>query len=144
MIRRAVAADIGRMVELGMRFHAYAGVAEIPFDPASFRSTLGRGLQDADQCYLVAEVDGDVRAMAGAIAYAPYFNHAAKTGQELFWWSECGEGMRLHAALADWARDRGCQTFSMIALADERSERMASLYKRMGYRPTEHTFIKGL
>jgi hypothetical protein len=144
MIRPAALADLDRMVELGQRFHQYAGVAEIPFDPASFRSTLTRGLGDAEQCYLVAEVDGVILAMAGAVAYSPYFNHAAKTGQELFWWSECGEGMRLHAALAEWAAGRSCQTFSMIALADERSGRMARLYTRMGYRPTEQSFIKRL
>ena len=144
MIRPATAADIPRMVELGQRFHGYAGVAEIPFDSASFRLTIQQGLQDKNQCYLVAEVGGDVRAMAGAITYVPYFNHGAKTGQELFWWSECGEGLRLHDALADWATARGCQTFSMIALADDRSERMARLYTRLGYRPTEQTFIRGL
>lgn len=144
MIRRAATGDIDRMVALGERFHAYACVAEIPFDPTSFRATVERGLQDVDQCYLVAEAGGEVRAMAGAVAYAPYFNHAAKTGQELFWWSESGDGMRLHAALAEWARSRGCQTFAMIALDDENNARMARLYKRMGYRPTEHTFIKGL
>lgn len=139
-----MAADIDRMIELGQRFHAYAAVAEIPFDPESFRLTIERGMLDTDQCYLVAEVGGTVLAMAGAIAYPPYFNHATKTGQELFWWSECGEGMRLHDALASWARGRGCQSFAMIALADDRSERMARLYKRMGYRPSEQTFIKRL
>ena len=144
MIRPATLADIEQMVVLGQRFHAYADVAEIPFDPESFRVTLQRGLLDPDQCYLVAEVDGAVQAMAGAIAYPPYFNHAARTGQELFWWSECGEGMRLHDALATWARGRGCQSFAMIALADTRSALMARLYKRMGYRPSEQTFIKGL
>lgn len=144
MIRAAAAADIEQMVELGRRFHAYAAVDEIPFDPESFQQTLARGLLAPDQCYLVAEVDGAVRAMAGAVVYAPYFNHAARTGQELFWWSECGEGLRLHDALAAWARERGCQSFAMIALADGRSERMARLYRRMGYRPTEQTFIKRL
>ena len=144
MIRRACAADIDRMIELGQRFHDYAGVHEIPYDPASFRLTLERGLEDSDQCYFVAEVDSAVLAMAGAVAYPPYFNHAAKTGQELFWWSECAEGMRLHDALASWAAEQGCKSFAMIALADERSARMARLYKRMGYRPTEQSFIKRL
>lgn len=144
MIRHATIADLTRMVELGERFHAYARVAEIPFCPDSFRATVERGMHDLDQCFLVAEADGEIRAMAGAVAYPPYFNHAAKTGQELFWWSECGEGMGLHAALADWAASRGCQTFAMIALADDRAARMTRLYERMGYRPTEHTFIKGL
>jgi len=144
MIRRATLADIEQMVVLGQRFHAYAGVHEIPFDPESFHQTVALGLADPNQCYLVAEVDGAVRAMAGAIAYPPYFNHTAKTGQELFWWSECGDGMRLHDALAGWARERGCQSFAMIALADGRSARMERLYKRMGYRPSEQTFIKRL
>ena len=144
MIRRATLADLDRMVELGQRFHQYAAVAEIPFDPASFRATLERGLESDDQCYLVAEANGEIRAMAGAIAYPPYFNHAAKTGQELFWWSECGAGLGLHTELARWAAGRGCQSFAMIALANGRSGRMANLYKRMGYRPTEQTFIKRL
>lgn len=144
MIRAANMADIDRMVELGQRFHDYAGVDEIPYDPASFRLTIERGLEDPGQCYFVAEVGGVVQAMAGAVAYQPYFNHAARTGQELFWWSECAEGMRLHDALARWAADLGCRTFAMIALADDRSARMARLYKRMGYRPTEQSFIKRL
>lgn len=144
MIRRAAAGDIDRMVELGRKFHAYAGVAEIPFDPDSFRCTLERGLADLSQCYLVADVDGQVQAMAGAIAYPPYFNHAVLTAQELFWWSECAAGMRLHDALAAWAKELGCKSFAMVALADDRSTRMARLYKRMGYRPTEQTFLKRL
>lgn len=144
MIRRAAPADIPRMVELGRRFHEYAGVVEIPFDPASFAATIERGLGDINQCYLVSEVEGEVKAIAGAIVYPPYFNHNARTGQELFWWSECGDGLRLHRVLARWAANCGCKSFSMIALSDARSERMAKLYKRLGYRPSEQTFIKGL
>lgn len=132
------------MVVLGEKFHAYANVAEIAFCPTAFRATLENGLMSADQCYLVAEVDAVIRGMAGAIVYPSYFNHAALAGQEMFWWSECAEGMRLHSELAAWAKKRGCKAFTMIALSDDRADRMARLYKRMGYRPVEQSFIKGL
>lgn len=144
MIRRAAPSDLDALTAMGERFHRHADIAEIPFCPASFRATLESGFDNEDQAYFVADEGGQVRAMAGALVYPCYFNHGARMGQELFWWSECRAGLALHAALAEWATERGALSFSMIALAGKNSQRMQRLYERRGYRATEQSFIKGL
>ena len=144
-VRLAADCDIPRMVEMGRQFHAYAGIVEASFDPDSFARTLKHGMQSADQAYFVAEVDGRVCGMTGGVVYPSYFNHSALAGQEMFWWSDSpGVGRGLYLALEKWAVSKGCKSFTMIALADERSKRMDKVYKRMGYRPSEHCYIKGL
>lgn len=145
MIRRAVVADLPRMVEMGARFHAYAGIPEAPFDAESFAKTLQHGIAADNQAYFVAESDGAVVGMTGGVSYPSYFNHSAKAAQEMFWWCDVpGLGRDLYAALEAWAVSQGCKTLTMIALHDEKAGRMDRLYKRMGYRPTEHCYIKGL
>lgn len=145
MIRRATYADLPRMVELGALFHHYSGLAEIAFDAGSFLKTLEIGIAADNQAYFVAEDGGQVVGMTGGIVYPSYFNHSALTGQEMFWWSEkAGAGRELYRALEAWAASKGCKTFTMIALEDDQSGRMDKIYRRMGYRPAEHSYIKGL
>jgi GNAT superfamily N-acetyltransferase len=145
MIRLAIASDLHEMVEMGRKFHAHAGIAEAPFDAESFAATLAHGMKTESQAYFVAEQDGKIVGMTGGVSYPAYFNHGCKAAQEMFWWCESpGAGRRLYAALEAWARGQGCKMMTMIALQDSSAERMGRLYKRMGYRPSEHCYIKGL
>lgn len=130
------------MLLMGAKFHAYSGLSEIDYDPASFRETLEAGIDSDNQAYLVAEQSGQVVGMIGGIVYPSYFNRNSLTGQEMFWWSESTEGLRLYRALEAWAISKGCTSFSMVALQDREFTRMDALYKRMGYRPSEHSYIK--
>lgn len=149
MIRPAVDSDISVLIEMGQRFFAVAGCADIAdFDVASFKATVAH-LMAGDSCCLVVEVDGHVIGAAGAMAYPFYFNTSHKTGQEIFWWINPehrggSAGTRLFAALEAWARDAGCKSFSMIALDAVEPNKVGAFYRRSGYRPTEHSYIKEL
>lgn len=142
MIRRATAADIPAMLAMGAKFHAYSGLSEIDYDPASFRATLEAGLEADNQAYFVVDDGGKLVGMTGGIVYPSYFNHDALTGQEMFWWCDGGRGLKLYQVLEDWAISKGCASFSMVALDDAQLERMGRIYKKLGYRPSEHSFIK--
>ena len=87
--------------------------------------------------------------MVAGVLSPVYFNHAHKSGEELFWWvdperASQGIGIRLLIALEDEAKTRGAQSFQMKSIARLNGDRMGRLYERRGYRASEHTFIKRL
>lgn len=149
MIRLATVADIDALTAMGRQFFAATEYSDIvQFDDASFHKTVEH-LMTGDAVCLVAEVDGQVIGAAGALAYPFYFNAGHKTGQEVFWWlnpeHRGGQiGIQLFAALEDWAKTQGCQSFTMIALDAVDAERVGRIYQRCGYRPSEHSYIKEL
>lgn len=148
-IREAVAADLEHVLALARNFFAATSYADIiDFDDQSFIGTFNHLIQGGGVC-LVGEMDGQILGFTGAMAYPFYFNANHKTGQELFWWVEpqargSGLGSHMFKALEQWARDQGCKTFSMIALDSLRPEAVAKVYRRSGYLPSEHSYIKEL
>lgn len=149
MIRRALLSDLDALTTMGRRFFAATEYSDIvQFDESSFQNTA-KHLMTGDAVCLVAEVDGQVVGAAGALAYPFYFNTGHKTGQEVFWWlnpeHRGGQlGIQLFAALEAWATAQGCQSFTMIALDAVDADRVGRIYKRCGYRASEHSYIKEL
>lgn len=149
MIRAAAESDIPALIEMGRRFFQASGYGDLAaFDRESFTATVQHLMAGGGVC-LVAETDGQVVGMAGALAYPFYFNADHKTGQELFWWLNPEHrggllGARLFAGLESWAQDQGCASFTMVALDAVRPEQVGGMYKRRGYRASEHTYIKEL
>ena len=149
MIRPATENDMHSLIGMGRRFFQASGYGDLAaFDRESFEVTLRHLIGGGGTC-LVAEKDGLVVGMAGALAYPFYFNAQHKTGQELFWWLNPEHrggllGARLFAGLEAWAKDQGCSSFTMVALDAVRPEQVGGMYKRRGYRASEHTYIKEL
>lgn len=147
MIRHATLADVPVCLDMGRAFFAATGVTEFPFDDESGLATLRHLVESDDGALLVAEHEGELIGMAGALSYPHYMNHAARAAQELFWWVApefrgCTAGVRLLQALEVWAKDKGCATLTMICLPiDSPAE---GIYARTGYRPVERSYIKGL
>jgi GNAT superfamily N-acetyltransferase len=74
-----------------------------------------------------------------------YFNASHITGQELFWWIDPdhrGRGSELLNALEAWVKDQGAHSFVMITLEALEPERVGLIYRRRGYRPVEHSYLK--
>jgi hypothetical protein len=44
--------------------------------------------------------------------------------------------------LQSWSKERGAETIFMIALEDERAQKMEKVYCRAGFEPLERTFMK--
>lgn len=149
LIREAQPADIERVLVPIRRFFDASCYSDlVTFDEASFRTTYTH-LMTGDGVCIVAEKDGAIVGVTGALAYPFYFNRRHKTGQELFWWVNPEErgsslGKQMFIALENWARGVGCKTFSMIALDSLKPDAVARMYLRAGYRRSEHSFIKEL
>ena len=149
VIRNADEADVPVIALLGERFYHEAewhDVAE--WDAESITLTLHHMVSSDDGIVLVMEREGVIIGMAGGLVHPLYFNHAHRTGQELFWWispdERSGVGGILLEALEQAARDRGAQSWAMISLDKVRPEAVGAMYRRRGYRASEHSFIKRL
>lgn len=146
MIRAATPDDLAACIAMGREFHAEAQLREIPFDEESAAITFGQ-LLDAGGIFVATDADGEYVGMVGGLQYPHYVNGSAKVAQELFWWVRPEQrgsmtGIRLKDALTRWAKDGGCAALVMVCLPiDSPAE---GLYLRMGYRPMEHSYIKGL
>ncbi|OWQ98020.1 hypothetical protein [Sphingopyxis witflariensis] len=134
MIRPATLDDIPVMVEMGRKFADRSGV-EVGFCPDSVASLLA-GLIENGIC-LVGE-----NCMAGAVLFDHPFNRSHKAAQELFWWSEGRNGLRLLDALETAVREAGAHSLTMITLEAVNPETTGKLYARKGFRVLEHSYMK--
>ena len=134
MIRAATLDDIPAMLEMAVRF-ALKSEVEVGFCPDSV-DTLLHGLIENGVCLV-----GD-NCMAGAVVFDHPFNRAHKAAQELFWWSEGREGLRLLDALETAVREAGCHSLTMITLEAVNPQATGRLYARKGFRVLEHSYMK--
>jgi GNAT superfamily N-acetyltransferase len=148
VIRPATLEDVAEVARLGKLFHAEAGWGDIcEYSLEDTEKTLRFLVEDDNGILLVADT-GEIVGMCGGLAHPVYFNHAHKSGQELFWWVKPGlrdgTGRLLLEAMEDEARRIGCVSWSMIALDKVNPELTGRLYRRRGYRASEHSYIKRL
>ena len=149
IIRDATEDDIPSIVVLGEYFYHEAGWHDVAeWDAQSITLTLHNLVKSDDGILVVLSRKGVISGMAGGLVYPLYFNMHHRTGQELFWWvspeERIGAGRMLLETLEERARDRGADSWAMVALDRVRPTAVAALYQRRGYRASEHTYIKRL
>lgn len=137
MIRDATADDIPVLLDMGERFAA-KGHIPCGYDRETMAQTFAHLIEHG--ILLITEArDGAI----GALCHPHPFNRHHLTGQELFWWSEAkGTGSALFDALERRIEALGVNSFSMIALEALRPEAVGALYRRRGYSPVEHSYMK--
>lgn len=146
MIRQATFDDVPRCVAMGLRFVAstiYAGY--ITHDPQRIEDLVVRVITEG--VGFVADVDGEVVGMIGG-----WRRELPEDGQpyieETAWWVEPTHrgaariGVRLHAALEDWARSQGVSMLQMSSPAGAQS--VERWYSHAGYTPVETRWTKRL
>jgi GNAT superfamily N-acetyltransferase len=148
-IRRASKNELSACLAMTARFHAASPVAEVaPFDRDGMAVTLhGMFANPRAGVWLALQDDAPV-GIAGALMYPLYFNPAYEVVQELFWWLNPeargnGAGKKLFQSVQNWAKDAGAAAVFMIALDDNRVDKMDRFYKRAGFHPMERTYMKG-
>ena len=147
-VREATLGDLSQYTVLGYEFHKASpmhGVAE--FDPEGYVNFLANAIENPDIGVWLADLDGEIVGITGAIIYPLYFSPANKVAQELWWWLTpkargTGAGGQMFKRLKEWSAENGAAAVFMVALEDERAGKMEKLYRRAGFRPLERTFIK--
>lgn len=136
MIREAAVEDIPRLLAMGERFAVKARLADhVGYDSASMAATFKLLIEGGHPVFI-----GESGAIGGTCT--PHvFNHAHICVQELFWWSEGGEGMRLLRALENYARERGAslRLCHMEAIEPDKLDRV---YRKLGYQLVERGYVK--
>jgi len=148
VVRLATADDLPEYLKLGIDFHAASpmrGVAE--FDPAGYGEFYKNAIANPDMAVWLAECEGDVVGISGAMVYPLYFSPNYRVAQELWWFLKpsargTGAGLAMFQEIERWAGEKDARALFMIALEDENSAQMEAVYRRSGYRPMERTFIK--
>jgi predicted N-acetyltransferase YhbS len=142
-IRKAVASDVPRIVELGSRSlqdGPYAGIIDdIPAQAARFAAQV---LESGE--ILVGEDDGKVVGLLGFIVADHHFS-GQRYAAELMWYTlpeerKGGIGLKLLWEAEKRAKDMGAESFVFTAPNDE----VATLYKRFGYSKMEVAYRKVL
>lgn len=147
-VRKATEADLPEYMKLAKAFHMASPMhGAIDFDPDGYsRFYLSSLNQDSIGIWL-AEIDDKIVGICGALAYPLYFNPSALVVQELWWWLTpsargSGAGAKMFQQIEQWAKEQNAVALFMIALEDQRAQKMERLYARAGFRPMERTFIK--
>lgn len=147
-VRKATEADLPQYLVLAQAFHAASPMhGAIEFDVLGYSQFYLSSLQNDSVGIWLAEIDGQIVGICGAVAYPLYFNPAALVVQELWWWLTpasrgSGAGGQMFEQIEQWAKEKNAAALFMIALEDNRAKKMENLYIRAGFKPMERTFIK--
>jgi GNAT superfamily N-acetyltransferase len=136
LVRSATDEDIPRLVEMGCRFRAESSYSKYLAENPERMAELGHQLLAKDGL-LVAELDGESIGMLGFILHVHFISGELVAG-EVFWWMEPehrGHGLKLVEEAKRRARKAGAKYLHMIAP----SERVARLYRHLGYEFVEST-----
>lgn len=148
MIREAELTDVPRLVAMGERFHRYMASPETgPYSPVVAEKTAIELIENELGIFVVAESDdGEVGGMCGGMVF-PFYMTGVLTAQEFMWWiddTHKGQGKALMKMFEAEAKARGAESIIMNAIHGKDHDRIAKIYKRAGYRPSDYSFIKEL
>jgi GNAT superfamily N-acetyltransferase len=147
-VRRATFNDLPQYRAVAREF-----VAALPITPIVGISDEGidnflvRAIDNPDIGVWLAERDGDIIGICGALVYPIYFNPQHTIAQELWWWlTPAARGgsaaKKLLRTIEDWAAEKGASALSMIALDNQNGERVGNFYLRSGFAPMERTYVR--
>ena len=117
------------------------------FEEESFKQFLISSIDNPDIVIVLAELNNKIVGITGALVYPLYFSPSTKVSQELWWWLTpeargSGAGKGMYDYIEKWAKNKQAKAVFMIALEDEKVNKMTKLYHRFGYKGLERTFIK--
>jgi len=148
VVRRATLADLPQYAQLSREFVAVLPTTAIVgiSDEAIF-DFLFRALDNPDIGVWLAEQDGDIIGICGALAYPLYFNPQHTVVQELWWWlTPAARGgsaaKKLMRAIEEWAAEKSASALFMIALDNQNGDRVSQFYTRSGFQPMERSFVR--
>jgi GNAT superfamily N-acetyltransferase len=146
IVRQATEIDIPQILKNGRAFVESIKYDGIEYDEAEMLKAAQQMM--ADGMLVIAEEDGYHLGGVGAVK-TPVFMSNAVIAMERFWWvvpdqRAAGVGKAVLFAFEKAAREAGCSHVAMIALEDENLPKVDGLYRKAGYAPFEHSYMKRL
>ena len=147
-IRRATAGDLEKYRDQARMFHSMSPIGKsISFDESGYSTFYLNALKNPSIGMWLAEINGEIVGIAGALLYHIYFSPSTLVAQELWWWLDpisrgTGAGPAMFTYIEKWAVENNAKAIFMIALENDRVDAMVKAYKRSGYSPMERTFMK--
>lgn len=143
IVRRATAGDVPRIVQMGGQFYATTKYAP-PYCEQS--ATVIVQLMLDSGILLVADDEGELIGMVGLVLSPFAFNFAYRSAAEVMWWVDPeartgGAGLALLRAVDAACIDAGVHHQEMKSLATSPAH-VDTLYRRLGYTPSEHSYTK--
>jgi GNAT superfamily N-acetyltransferase len=145
-IRNATEADVDTIVRMARHFIAFAPHATIAeYEDTDLANAIRACMEHG--VLLVAEQDDAVVGMLFGIVSGLWFAPRTLWASELAWWVEPAArggtaGIRLVTAFQDWALKQGAKVVAMSSLHLDHDTRVGNVLERMGFSPSEHTYIK--
>ena len=148
IVRSATEADLDQYVILAKDFHTASPMDNISvFDVDGYSKFFLNALNNPDIGIWLAEIDSKIVGITGALVFPLYFSPTHLVAQELWWWLTptargSGAGAKMFKQIEQWAKEKNAKSLFMIALEDDRAEKMEKVYIRAGFTPLERTFVK--
>ena len=150
IVRPATIDDLAEYVRMGEAFIAASPIGSVVGEsPEATSAFVTSALTNPTIGMWVAKLDGVAVGICSAIAYPLYFRPSHTIVQELWWWLTpeargSGAGQLMFKEIERWAASKNATAVFMIALDDEKVDKVSKFYRRAGFRPMERTFVKGL
>lgn len=136
MIWEATEADIPRILDMGSDFIAAARwPGGTGYDEDRVKPVIERMIA-SDEAVIFLSNHG----MLGGLLYDHHF-FGGLMAQEMFWFAE-RNGVDLLRSFEGWARQKGASAILMANMSHINDDRMAKIYARLGYSPTERHYAK--
>ena len=149
IIRRAIITDEPDLVRMGRAFWAETPLSDFSVFSPEYLVNFIRGASIEPSASIWVADDGGkiVGAVAGMIY--PLFFSGDLVAQEIFWWVDpeargAEASKMLFDALIEWATAMGAKALSMIAIENGKAESVGKIYRKKGFIPTEHAYVRGL
>ena len=99
--------------------------------------------------YVASDSNGVIAGIVGGLAVPLYCNNDVFVGTEMFFYvrlnyREQGVGLLLIKAIEEGARELGLTLWHVVAFDHLDGARVSELYKKLGYKPAEHNYVKVL
>lgn len=147
-VRIARASDLPDYFRLAREFVAVLPTTSIVgVDDEALSDFLSRAIDNPHIGVWLAERDGNIIGICGALAYPLYFNPQHTVVQELWWWlTPAARGgstaKKLMRTIEEWAAEQSASALFMIALDNQNGDRVSQFYTRSGFQPMERTFVR--
>ncbi len=145
MIRQATVEDLPRMESAARAFFASSRFLR-RFDMDRFIRAWAALLSSGTGVIFALFDRDEVCGAIGGVVY-PDINTGELIASEFFWFirpGSRGDGLRLYRAFERWARTQACRQIRMVHLTDSMPDRLARVYRRLGYLPAETHYVKEL